>query len=190
METDTLGIDLTNPSTPCHGFIRRPAMARLARLVSAAGAAVLIAACGGGGGGGAIAPDSTTDKYIGIWNACVVSGTESILLFLRFAKIDAKRATFFSTATLHANANCTSPQSILASTEGTGVIDGTTTVQSTVVDKITITDSTGPLTGIPFKDIALVNGNQLQFGNSADTDPKDPDGYPTTLNTIVIFIRQ
>lgn len=194
METDTLGIDLANPYTPCHGFIRRPAMTRLARLVSAAGTAMLIAACGGGGGGGTTVASTTAadpiDKYLGNWaTGCIIdaaTGTSGLVVFTTTNKTSATQASFTTTVTGFANANCTAPPTATVSVAATGVIDGPTTVPSPGVDKITTTVPGAA----PEKDIALLNGNQLQFGNSELTAPKDAQGYPTTLDTTAIFIKQ
>lgn len=193
METGTLGIDLANPYTPCDGFIRRLAMTRLARLVSAAGAAVLIAACGGGGGGDttAVLPADPIDKYIGAWAVCIPDPALNASARLEFtaAKIGATQASSSAQAIGFANTSCVPPAAIIIPIQefsGIGVIDFPASGPSGA-DKVTFTPSN---TAIPsFKDITLVlNGNQLQFGDGASLP--DAQGYPTALDSTITFTRQ
>lgn len=187
-------------------------MSRLTRLISAACSAVLIAACGGGGGGSTTAADPI-DKYLGSWvTACVTDFQTFFGERSRFtaSKIDAIRANFKFDEPHFERADCTGREILgLRDNEilkGTVVIDGPTTVPTPGVDEITFENRTltvifvDPNFGLiafvtetllpPKKDIAFVNGNQLQFGNSLPTDPVDPQGYPTTLNTSETFIKQ
>ena len=168
-------------------------MTRLARLVSIAGAAVLIGACGGGGGGGmtALTPADPSDKFIGSWATCiafVVNGIDlSALTVFTAAKIDATHGSFATTATPFANAGCAPPAA--GAPVPVPELTGTVAIDSAAsgpfgADRITITPSAAP----SFKDIALVNGNQLQFGD--ELSPPDAQGYPSTLDTLAIFIRQ
>lgn len=194
MEIDILGTDLAKPYLSCHGFIRRPGMARLARLFSAASAAMLIAACGGGGGDGTTATTTAdpTDKYAGTWVSCIPSSTNATSIRVDFTatKIDAIHMSITTRDTIFANTSCTAPpvtpSFVIDALSGTAVIDGQATVQSKVVDKFTLTSNLPSVS--PIKDIALVNGNQLQFGDAA-ASPTDVQGYPTTLDTIAIFAR-
>lgn len=169
-------------------------MMRLTRLFSAAGAAVLIAACGGGGGGTtATTVTDPTDKYIGIWTNCqpsVVNNINgSVLIVFTATKIDATHGSFTITASGFANASCTPPAVVapasLPKLSGTVVIDFPASGPSGA-DKITITHLTIPSS--KDIDIALVNGNQLQFGD--ELSAKDAQGYPTALDPSVTLIKQ
>lgn len=158
-------------------------MSRLARLVSAACAAVLIAACGGGGGAALV---DAIDTYLGTWTtACLIdAGTgRSERLVFTAVKTGVNQASFATTATAFPNASCTPPADIASSVVETGVIDGPATVPFPGVDRLTFT-----VPGLaPAKDIAFVNGNQLQFGD--DLSPLDAQGYPTALDTSTTFFR-
>ncbi len=193
METDTLGIDLANPSTPCHGFIRRPAMARLARLVSAAGAAVLIAACGGGGGdttATATAADPI-DQYIGHWAVCIPDPARNASARLEFiaTKIGATQASSLAQAIGFPNIGCAPPVAIIIPIpEFSGIVVIDFPASGPVgADKVTFRPSDTAIP--PSKDITLVlNGIQLQFGDGAS--PTDAQGYPTALDTSITFTKQ
>jgi len=169
-------------------------MIRLAWLSSAASAAVLVAACGGGGGGGgsSLTASDPTDKYVGTWTNCLVvpvpSGpTVSALTSFTATKIDATHGSFTTTVTVFATTNCTvlmlSDPVLVPELSGKGTIDSVGTGPSGS-DKITFTPSTLP----SFKDIALVTGGQLQFGDAGSA--KDAQGYPTALDSSFILTKQ
>lgn len=193
METDTLRIDRANPYTPCRGFIRRPAMTRLARLLSTAGAAVLIAACGGGGGGDttAVLPADPIDKYIGAWAVCIPDPPLNASARLEFTatKIGTTQASSSAQVIGFANTSCAPPAAIIIPIPeftGIGVIDFPASGPSGA-DKVTFTPSNTAIP--PFKDITLVlNGIQLQFGDAAS--PPDAQGYPTALDPAITFTKQ
>ncbi len=202
METHLPGIDLATPHAPCHGLMRKPTLTRMASLVSAAGAALLIAACGGGGGTATTTAADPVDKYLGTWGttACFVDAATGVSFnntVFTATKIDATRASFTTTASGFANPSCTAPPAATLSLTETAVHDGTATVDGKTVDRFTntnvtftVTDATGTTT-TPFpddKDIAFVNGNQLQFGDG--TSPPDAQGYPTALDTTFVLTRR
>lgn len=169
-------------------------MIRLAWLSCAASAAVLVAACGGGGGGGpsALTSFEPVDKYVGTWTNCLVvtfpgSPTVSALTSFTATKIDATHGTFTTTVTVFATTDCTvlmlSDPVPVPELSGSGSIDSVGTGPSGS-DKITITPSTLP----SFKDLALVTGGQLQFGDAGSA--KDAQGYPTALDSSFILTKQ
>ena len=168
-------------------------MIRLAWLSSAASAAVLVAACGGGGGGDptALTTFEPVDTYVGTWTNClvtVVSGvTVSALTSFTATKVDATHGAFTTTVTVFATNNCTvlmlSDPVPVPELSGKGSIDSVGTGPSGS-DKITFTPATLP----SFKDLALVTGGQLQFGDAGSA--KDAQGYPTALDSSFILTKQ
>ena len=149
-------------------------------LVCAAG----LVACGGGGDAPA-ASAGPSDKYIGSWGTCLFTGpgTISASAVFTFTRIDATRANYTLTATGFGNPDCTGPvPGAMVTQSGTVSIDGTGIADGKPIEKITTTAA-----GVSDKDIVYLNGNQLQFGNGT---PVDADGYPTTLDTSVVFTRQ
>ena len=166
-------------------------MIRLAWLSSAASAAVLVAACGGGGGGSSLTTSEPTDKYVGTWTNClvtVVNGiTVSALTSFTATKTDATHGSFTTTVTVFAITSCTGLK--LADPVPVPELSGNVAIDSpgsgpSGSDKITITPSTLP----SFKELALVTGNQLQFGDAGSA--KDAQGYPTALDTSFILTKQ
>ncbi len=167
-------------------------MIRLAWLSSVASAAVLVAACGGGDGGtAALISSEPIDKYVGNWTNCratVVGGVNvSALTNFTAAKIDATHGSFTTTVSIFATTSCDvvklsgpTPVPLLS---GNVAIDSVGTGPSGS-DKITITPSTLP----SFKDLALVTGSQLQFGDAGSA--KDAQGYPTALDSSFILTKQ
>lgn len=153
----------------------------LALLASAS-----LAACGGGGGD----PD-VADKYVGTWtNSCSVSGANSsyngLLVYTKTGATSTRftfNINFYSTST-----NCTGNFSADI-VQGTDAYRGTKTIGGDVVDLIetTINKADGSPDG-SYKDIGLVAGNRLYFGDS--TKPVDPNGYPTTLDRTFLLTKQ
>lgn len=178
-------------SRPFHNFKRGFIMRRLAWLSSAASVAVLVAACGGGGGGSSLTPSEPTDKYVGTWTNClvtVVNGiTVSALTSFTATKTDATHGSFTTTVTVFATSNCAvlklSDPVPVPELSGNVAIDSVGTGPSGS-DKITITPSSLP----SFKNLALVTGSQLQFGDPDSA--KDAQGYPTALDTKLILTKQ
>ena len=179
-------------SRPFHNFKRGFIMSRLAWLSSAASAAVLVAACGGGGGGSSLPPSEPVDKYVGTWTNCLVvtipgSPTVSALTSFTATKVDATHGSFTTTVTIFATSNCAvlklSDPVPVPELSGNVAIDSVGTGPSGS-DKITITPPTLP----SFKEIALVTGSQLQFGDPDSA--KDAQGYPTALDSKLILTRQ
>ena len=146
--------------------------------------AVALAACGGGGNGTApIAGPS--DKYVGAWGSCLFTGpgTISVSIAFSFNRIDANQLAYTLTATGFSNPDCTGPvPGAMVTQSGTVSVDGTGIADGKPIEKITTTAA-----GVSDKDIVYLNGNQFQFGNET---PVDADGYPTTLDTSVVFTRQ
>ncbi|ABE45808.1 hypothetical protein [Polaromonas sp. JS666] len=167
-------------------------MIRLAWLFSAASVAVLVAACGGGDGGtAALISSEPIDKYVGNWTNCqatVVSGVNvSALTSFTATKTDATRGSFTTTVTVFAITSCTGLK--LADPVPVPQLSGNVAIDSVGTgpsgsDKITITPSTLP----SFKDLALVTGGQLQFGDAGSA--KDAQGYPTALDSSFILTKQ
>ena len=128
---------------------------------------------------------------MGTWTTCitlVVSGiTVSALTTFTATKMDATHGSFATTATPFANASCTPPAAgapiPVPELTGTVAIDNSASGPFGA-DRITITPSAVP----SFKDIALINGTQLQFGD--ELSPKDAQGYPTALDTAFTLIKQ
>lgn len=181
-------------SRPFHNFKRGFIMSRLAWLSAAASAAVLVAACGGGGGGGgsSLTASDPADKYIGTWTNCLVvtvpgSPTISALTSFTATKTDATHGSFTTTVTVFATSNCAvlklADPVPVPELSGSAAIDSVGTGPSGS-DKITITPSTLP----SFKDLALVTGGQLQFGDAGSA--KDAQGYPTALDSSFILTKQ
>ena len=167
-------------------------MIRLAWLSSVASAAFLVAACGGGDGGtAALISSEPIDKYVGNWTNCqatVVSGVNvSALTNFTAAKIDATHGSFTTTVSIFATTDCVvvklSGPTAVPQLSGNVAIDSPGSGPSGS-DKITITPSTLP----SFKDLALVTGSQLQFGDAGSA--KDAQGYPTALDSSFILIKQ
>jgi hypothetical protein len=167
-------------------------MIRLAWLSSVASAAVLVAACGGGDGGtAALISSEPIDKYVGNWTNCratVVSGVNvSALTNFTATKIDATHGSFTTTVTVFAITSCTglklSGPTPVPQLSGGVAIDSQGSGPSGS-DRITITPSSLP----SFKDLALVTGSQLQFGDVGSA--KDALGYPTALDSSFILTRE
>lgn len=168
-------------------------MIRLAWLSSVASAAVLVAACGGGGDGGtaALISSEPMDKYVGNWTNCratVVGGVNvSALTNFTATKIDATHGSFTTTVSIFATNSCDvvklSGPTPVPQLSGSVAIDSPGSGPSGS-DRITITPSTLP----SFKDLALVTGSQLQFGDVGSA--KDALGYPTALDSSFILTRE
>lgn len=177
---------------PVSNFKRGSIMIRLAWLFSAASAAVLVAACGGGDGGTATLTTSEPfDKYVGNWTNCqltVVSGVSaSVLTSFTATKINATHGSFTTTVSIFATTSCDvvklSGPTPIPQLSGSVAIDSPGSGPSGS-DRITITPSTLP----SFKELALVTGNQLQFGDAGSA--KDALGYPTALDSSFILTRE
>ncbi len=147
--------------------------------------AVALTACGGGSDGGSSDP---IDKYIGSWGNCYVSGAASAKVVATFTKTSAATGNYSLVANGYASTNCSGAVAASSTDTGTAVLQGSKTIGAETVDKVIFTSRTDG----PAKQVVVVRGQQqLLLGRAAvDGGPVDADGYPTTLDTSFVFIRQ
>lgn len=155
-----------------------------------------LAACGGGDdtpSSTLVATADVADKYVGTWVMCVPTDvSSSYKITLTASKVNATSISYTYGETVHSNTTCASTGTADYSEAGTIAYKGTTTIGSDVVDKGegTITSDNDKSTTEPRveKDISLVSGNQLYFGD--DSAPLDADGYPTAIFKTMGFTKQ
>jgi hypothetical protein len=170
---------------------------KLFLLFASVAVATTLIACGGGGSDApAPAPASSgTDKYVGTWGNCSVApanpnGVMSVNVMYVLSKNSANAVSFSLDSMGFSGSNCsgnvlTNPKGIAT---GTITVNGTKIIGSSTVDRIDVSsNSTNPNLNGSYKDVALLAGNQLQFGGAGTADG---EGYPNQLDTSFPFTKQ
>jgi hypothetical protein len=140
------------------------------KLASGLLAAALLAGCGGGD------DDAPADKYIGIWQGCIVEGANSYRETLLITKTsDVRLRVEVSQAHFPGSTTCAGTPAGTVSGIAAFDVQGTKTVQGQTVDKVINSQGGGSR-----KDIFLVSATMLRY--SAENGPVDAEGYPETLD--------
>lgn len=160
----------------------------------------MLAACGGGdvsatdpsGAGGGATPGDVADKYVGTWTFCAQqSPTSSYLVTLVGAKLTADSISYNYSETEHVTGDCTGQGRISYTESGRVAYQGTKTIGTTVVDKGegTVTTDSEQNTSEPRveKDISLLSGTTLYFGDSSSLDA---EGYPNAILRQAAFTKR
>jgi hypothetical protein len=143
--------------------------------------------CGGGGDD----PD-VADKYAGTWMTCIphASNTSSSKFQIVNTKAGATSTRFTYTIDFYnSTPNCTGRFLTESSSQGIDNYLGTKSIGADVVDLIetTINKPDGSRER-SYKDIGLVSGNKLYYGDFAK--PNDAGGYPTSLDKEFYLTKQ
>jgi hypothetical protein len=152
-----------------------------------------LAACGGGSDAPAApATADVADKYVGTWSKCTgITPTTSFKVTVVATKTSATSIAYTYTDLDFATVNCSGASTPSYSEEGTVAYKGTKTIGADTVDmgEGTITKDSEPTSTEPRveKDISLVAGNALYFGDDATLGA---DGYPTAIFKAFGLIKQ
>lgn len=170
------------------------------QIFSAIAMLSMLAACGGGDvaasdpsvSGGVAAPADVADKYVGTWTFCgQQSPSTSYLATLVGTKLAADSINYNYSETEYVTADCTGQGSISYTESGRVAYQGTKTIGTTVVDKGegTVTADSDQNTTEPRveKDISLLSGTTLYFGDSSSLDT---EGYPNAILRQAAFTKR
>ena len=155
----------------------------------------VLAACGGGDDTSSSTPVVTTDvadKYVGTWVGCGAEGADSGRVVLTASKTSATSISYTVTTTLHTGSTtCGGVGTPNYNERGTIVYRGTKVIGSDTVDlgEGTVTFDNDPSDSEPRveKDISLVSGNTIYFG---DDTALDVNGYPTAIDRTFFVTKQ
>ena len=166
-------------------------MKKVVSLGSCLAVVVFLASCGGGSNDPAptasttpTPPAATALKYAGTWVGCFPNGTASARNTLVLTQSTTASISATQTDTNYAAASCAGAAGTTTTNSSTGTVDGTKTIGTDTVDKVTITQSGRPAQ----KQVLLVKGTapvMLFVGKqAADGGAVDAEGYPATLETL------
>lgn len=172
---------------------------KLISIVSSMTLLVLLASCGGGSDDPAptasttpgttpttpaTTPTETALKYAGTWVGCFPNGAASSRETLVITQSTATVLSATSTETNYAAASCAGAAGTTRTNPSTFTVDGSKTIGTDTVDKVTITQPGRPAQ----KQVVLVKGTapvMLFVGKQAsDGGVVDAEGYPTTLEPL------
>ena len=173
---------------------------KLISIVSSMTLLVLLASCGGGSDDPAPAASATTPattpttpapaptetalKYAGTWVGCFPNGAASSRETLVITQLTPAVLSATSTETNYAAASCAGAAGTTKTNPSTFTVDGSKTIGTDTVDKVTITQPGRPAQ----KQVVLAKGTapvMLFVGKqAADGGAVDAEGYPTTLEPL------
>lgn len=147
----------------------------------------VLTGCGGGGGDAGDAPPAAIDKYIGTWSNCFRDASSSAKEIDTFVKASATTANYTVVTDNYNSPDCTGVARTSETERGTMSLQGTKRIGTETVDQIIAADQTSGAV----KQILVIRGNQLVFGESVDNGGTlDSNGYPTALDTHYILLKQ